>query len=197
MARTITIKDARNKFDKLRKQLKDMNGRTNVVVGITSAAGGEVMTYANANEFGAHIKPRSFSVTTYKQVNKSGTGYNKKGRFVKASKANFAETHQASHNGYNIPARPFMRTYYDENMEKIARFAESRFLRVLADNDLTIDGAFNAIGLFVQNGIKKQIRTASQWATPNARSTIRKKGSSKPLIDHGIMINSVTFDIRK
>ncbi len=193
----VKIKDNNRNWEKLKKSFKQA-GNKYVVTGITNAAGGEVLTYANTNEFGATIKPRSYTVTNYKQLNKAGTGFNKKGRFVKKEKSNFAETFEASHNGYQIPSRPFMRHYFDNNIDNLTKFASKAFRKLLANPEsMSVDQVLNAIGLYAQNGVKDSIRTAHSWAVPNAPSTIRQKGSDKPLIDHSIMINSVTYELRR
>ena len=51
----------------------------------------------------------------------------------------------------------------------------------------------NAAGVFMVDGVKKSI-SGDAW-TPNSPVTIALKGSSKPLIDTGVMLNSVTFAI--
>lgn len=94
----------------------------------------------------------------------------------------------------SIPARPFMRTAFDENVDKIfQRFYKGR--RGIVDGLINQDQAMNDIGLYMQTLIKKSI-TNGDWAS-NAPYTVKQKGSSKPLIDTGIMLNSVTFAIRK
>lgn len=197
MARRRTIiKDDRRGLDELRRDLKRLAGRKYVVVGLTHAAGGEVLTYANSNEFGAVIKPHTRTITMIRSRRTHKLVKHQKALTSKASWAYYANDYEAKYKGHAIPARPFMRTYYDTNLKKIGDFAANQFLRLLTTSGVTPDQTFSAIGLYVQNGIKNQIRTAKNWAVPNAPSTIRKKGSDKPLIDHGIMINNVTFDIR-
>lgn len=190
----IRIKDNRKNLDELREKVKTAR-RKHVVTGLTHAAGGEVITYGISNEFGARIKGRQGTITTYRRVNGDGN-LARNGRFVKRSKSNFSQVHSVTYKGHNIPARPFMRTYYDNNLDKIGKFAEQRFRDFLFKPGVSLDSVFSAIGLYVQNGIKNQIRTSKAWAVPNAPSTIKQKGSDKPLVDHGIMINNVTFDIR-
>lgn len=188
MARRRTIiRDDRRGFDDLRRELRQLAGRQHVVIGITHEAGGEVLEYANANEFGTR-------------------------------------------DGH-IPSRPFMRTYYDTNLKKIGDFAANQFLKMITQRGISVTATFESIGLYVQNGVKGQIRNSPKWAKPNAPYTVYKKlmknraavgryvgmklhdrgehhyvskilaqsgpSGTKPLIDHGIMINSVTFDIRR
>lgn len=93
----------------------------------------------------------------------------------------------------SIPARPFMRNYVDNNTDRLIRFMANGVTQISLGNATTM-GLLNALGLEMQNGIKRSI-TGGDFA-PNAPYTIQKKGSNKPLIDTGIMLNSVTFAIR-
>lgn len=214
------VRDKRSNLDKLRKQLEGLD-RKFVVAGIVGMpqstgllASQHVIGYASVQEFGATIKPGTYSVTTYKRIKKNAetmSAFDKngkkrkthlnKGRFVTAKKAQtgkgtyMSETFTGDHNGYNIPSRPFLRSWYDTNLTALIKFAETEIVRTLMKGQ-PAEVTLNRIGVFAQAGIRKRIRTARSWARPLAPSTIKKKGSSAPLIDSGIMINSVSFDIR-
>lgn len=93
----------------------------------------------------------------------------------------------------NIPSRPFMRDSADKHMEAINHM-------LMAQKDALLKGAtareiLNTIGLFQQDLVQTEIDQGDFVA--NARSTIRKKGSDKPLIDTGTMKNSVHYYIVK
>lgn len=194
MASRVTIRDNRRGLDQLKRELKAARRRY-VVIGITNQAGGEVLTYANANEFGARIKQHTTgTITQYRNI-KTNKLTSKKKAMARPDK-HYAKDYTVQFKGHTIPSRPFMRSYYDENLKKIGDFAERQFLMLLTTDSGSVDQVFNAIGLFVQNGVKNRIRTSKSWAVPNSPFTIAKKGSDKPLVDHGIMINSVTFDLR-
>ena len=92
------------------------------------------------------------------------------------------------------PARPFMRQYFDGNLNRLTRFASNGVTQVSLGN-ATFEQFLNAVGLEMVNGIKKSINSGN--FAPNHPYTIEKKGSDKPLIDTGVMLNSVTFAIRK
>lgn len=93
----------------------------------------------------------------------------------------------------NIPSRPFMRDSVDKHMEAINHM-------LMAQKDVLLDGAtakaiLNTVGLFQQDLIQTEIEQGDFIA--NAPSTIKKKGSDKPLIDTGTMKNSVHYYIVK
>lgn len=83
-----------------------------------------------------------------------------------------------------IPTRPFLRQTLAENQKKyIELFAE------LINRGFSIEQAYNQIALIAQGDVQQNI-VNGDWAA-NAESTIKRKGSSKPLIDTGKMRQSV------
>jgi hypothetical protein len=93
-----------------------------------------------------------------------------------------------------IPARPFMSTTYDENVDKTYELIE-RMAGQLMDSKLSTKQLLDRLGLWYSSQIKKTIRRAKEWAVPNAPGTIAQKGSSSPLIDTGRMLNAVNFEV--
>ena len=90
------------------------------------------------------------------------------------------------------PARPFMRRSADEGEAAVAAYAR-RLAGAVIDGRMKPDGLLTALGLFFQSRVRATIRSAFRWAAPNAPSTIRRKGSSRPLIDSGAMVGAVDF----
>lgn len=91
------------------------------------------------------------------------------------------------------PARPFLRKSVDENTDKIKAMC-ARQLRRLAQG-ASAEDILKKLGEFQVERIQRKISDGS--FEPNAESTIRKKKSSKPLIDSGKMRQSVHFVIRE
>lgn len=91
------------------------------------------------------------------------------------------------------PARPFMRKSVDENKDKIKAMC-ARQLKRLAQG-ASAEDILEKIGVFQKGLIQRKIVDGT--FEPNAASTIRKKGSSRPLIDTGRMRQSVNFIIRR
>lgn len=93
----------------------------------------------------------------------------------------------------NIPSRPFMRDSVDKHIPAINHM-------LMAQKDALLEGAsareiLETAGLFQQDLIQTEIEQGDFVA--NAASTIRKKGSDKPLIDTGTMKDSVHYQIVK
>lgn len=92
-----------------------------------------------------------------------------------------------------IPSRPFLRKSVDENKDRI-----DSAIRDAVGLMFTGGGAkdvYSQIGLFQKDLVQEKILTGS--FAPNAPSTIKKKGSSKPLVDTGRMLQSVNYVIKK
>lgn len=92
--------------------------------------------------------------------------------------------------GWRIQPRPAFRAATDGNREKLKAFKERVYNEFLLGR-LTPKQALDEIGLWMQAQIRGSILRGG-WA-PNKPSTIKAKGSSKPLIDTGQEINSVTW----
>ena len=98
----------------------------------------------------------------------------------------------------SIPARPFVRQMADSKRQEIGRITEIE-MRALGRGDGRRRARASAkrIGALQARLLRTTIREASQWAAPLDESTIRAKGSSRPLIDTGTLVNSVSFRVEK
>lgn len=87
------------------------------------------------------------------------------------------------------PERSFIRTSFDENLEKINQM-KIKLYNMIVDGKMTVHRALGIMGEAHVNHIKRKIRDIHE--PPNAPSTIaRKKGADNPLIDTAQMLNSV------
>lgn len=93
----------------------------------------------------------------------------------------------------SIPSRPFMRDSVDKHIPAINHM-------LMVQKDALLEGAtakdiLSTVGLFQQDLVQTEIEQGDFVA--NKKSTIKKKGSDKPLIDTGTMKNSVHYQIVK
>jgi hypothetical protein len=93
-----------------------------------------------------------------------------------------------------IPERPFLRMSVDDNEDKIATFMKKAAMEVI-NNGKTAQEVLKEVGAFQKGIVQQEIREGS--FEPNSPATIKKKGSSKPLIDTGLMRQSVNFVIKE
>jgi phage gpG-like protein len=91
-----------------------------------------------------------------------------------------------------IPPRPFIRSTMDEKKDFFSQLTYKAMVRITSLNADPI-GQLNKIGLVIAESIKAKI-TAIR-TPPNAPSTIKGKGSSKPLIDTGRMRASIRHQV--
>ena len=83
-----------------------------------------------------------------------------------------------------IPSRPFLRQTLAENQEKYTALFVKLF-----EGGVSIDQIYEQIALIAQGDVQQNIANG-KW-TANAPSTIKRKKSSKPLIDTGKLRQSV------
>lgn len=83
-----------------------------------------------------------------------------------------------------IPSRPFLRQTLAENQEKYTTLFVKLF-----ESGVSIDQIYEQIALIAQGDVQQNI-VNGKWAA-NAPSTIKRKKSSKPLIDTGKLRQSV------
>lgn len=101
----------------------------------------------------------------------------------------FARDGSASvHEHPGIPQRSFIRAWFDENQDFIRETIRSQMLLVVAGK-ITLEQAKDRIALAFEGSVKQRI--ARGIDPPLAPSTVRKKGSSKQLIDKGQLRNAV------
>lgn len=91
------------------------------------------------------------------------------------------------------PSRPFLRMSVDENKDKIKNMCSAMAEDVAKGG--TAEQALKKLGVFGVSLVQEKI--VSGTFEPNAPSTIRKKGSDKPLIDTSNMRQSVKYVIRR
>lgn len=87
-----------------------------------------------------------------------------------------------------IPQRSFIRAWYDENQDFIAKTLQSQ-LKLAVSGKISTEVAAERIALAFEGSVKQRISRGIP--PPNAQSTIERKGSSKPLIDTGQLRNAI------
>jgi hypothetical protein len=85
-----------------------------------------------------------------------------------------------------------VRGFADGQREQIAKTME-KLGGLVTGGKLKAEDAIKRLGEYGQSGIKSYIRNGT--FTPNADSTVAKKGSSMPLIDTGTLRNSIRYQV--
>lgn len=94
----------------------------------------------------------------------------------------------------NIPARPFMHQTRERNEKRVLGLSK-KLLKNLSNGSTTAMDAIKKLGVTYE-GAMKRIFIEGSFA-PNALSTIRKKKSSRPLIDTSLLRQSIKFKVAK
>ena len=103
---------------------------------------------------------------------------------------------KASANEYgskSTPERPFMRTALDANANKYFDIFEDGFAEGVDGDTRAGTASALEVGIEARNDIIESIQSGA-W-TPNAPSTVKAKGSSKPLVDTGELQRAVNFKV--
>ena len=114
--------------------------------------------------------------------------------------ADYARVNEFGSFSKNIPARPFLRTAFDNYYKELERSFVAVFRNVLFGKTKK-DNALGMLGLKMVAVVRKNI-VNGDWK-PNAPSVYKakmrkgkgKSGSPKPLIDTSTMLNSITHKV--
>ncbi|MDE9549246.1 hypothetical protein, partial [Xenorhabdus bovienii] len=142
--------------------------------------------------FGAEIKVPAKTVTVYRKIEADGS-FARNGKFVKASKSNFSTTHTVPAHTINMPERSFLRSTFNEKKGDYAKDLTKEIQSELL-NDGDPVKAFDKLGEKVAGDVKAKILSGVEPAL--SPKTIKRKGSSKPLIDTGQLLQSITYEVR-
>ncbi|TFL14215.1 hypothetical protein CSC67_08670 [Pusillimonas caeni] len=92
-----------------------------------------------------------------------------------------------------IPARPFMGDAAQKYRRDIGTVMDHLARKV--EDGADPDAALQTLGQWYQGRQQAHIRSGE--FKPNAPATIKKKGSSVPLVDKGRLVNSVRYEVVK
>lgn len=193
--------------DKLEQKLREIAaqaGKANTVrVGFLADAtypdGTPVALIAATNEYGGTVNVPEHDTTIFRKINAKGDFSAGKldeegnrigaSQFVKASKSNYATTHRVDAYTITIPARPFFRSMIQQHKGEWS--GDLGKIIKGANYDSTI--ALGRMGKHIGDQLQESIR---EFDSPkDAKSTIKKKGFDKTLIETSTMLQSVDFEV--
>lgn len=191
---TVSMIGAQQVEKALKDLQKKLEGKERVLVGVPSGAGAyedglTIATIAAVNEFGAkdikHKGGVSYGYNTQKDAEEGRV------RFLKSGEG-FMELGKTGAYSGSIPARPFLRPGVENVAPTLVLLAEVQIPKVLS-GELTMLQILQQMGQMAEDGVRTQITNLKD--PPNAKSTIRKKGSDNPLIDTGNLRQSIRYVI--
>lgn len=106
--------------------------------------------------------------------------------------AMIAAVHEFGSPSQGIPERPFLRVSIEANKPKYAKISASGLRQILRGKSST-DAVLAAMGEAAVGDVKQRIRSGD--FAPLKPATIKRKGSSRPLIDTGQMEQSIAWEL--
>ena len=107
-----------------------------------------------------------------------------------------AAIHEFGSPAANIPERSFLRRTFEVKEKEFAAITRKLATQIIK-TDMTIDKALNILGAWGSAEVKKFVTVGDNVKPALKKATIDRKGSSRPLIDTGRMINSVQWEVEK
>jgi hypothetical protein len=93
-----------------------------------------------------------------------------------------------------IPSRSFLRSTFEARREELAEMGRE-FIEKVVDGKLDLAIALGRMGAWLANKVKRAITDGTGIEPENRPSTVRKKGSSRPLVDTGRMLAAITWSV--
>lgn len=177
--------------DQVSKELGKLRSGKFVTVGIHEEAGDvesgdlTMASLGAIHEFGADIDHPGG--TSYGYASKAAADRDEV-RFLKTG-SGYMELGVTQPHKIEIPARPWLEPGVVSATEEVTRAIEDGIA-----TDQSMDQILEAVGVVAAGAVK--VYMTELKTPPNAASTIRKKGSSNPLIDTGAMRASVTYQVQ-
>ena len=125
-------------------------------------------------------------------IKKGGTGKKSESKGKGATVLEYAIFNE--YGTSRIPKRPFFRLSVgtQKAQNEIKEYLNTQIENIIS-GELTGQGAYDNLGTFVVQKIKKTIMSGN--FAPNDAKTVKRKGSSTPLIDTHSLYNSISYEI--
>lgn len=95
-----------------------------------------------------------------------------------------------------IPQRSFLRSTYDEQINKWRRFIETTIKSILKLDVAAPVKEWDKLGHLAVGKVRQKL--SSNIPPPNAPATVKKKGEGKTtLFDTGALLKAITYEVRR
>jgi len=96
--------------------------------------------------------------------------------------------------GLGVPERPWLSTAIDDNRDEIEDMTDRLYDGILAGR-VTTERSLRLIGQNLEDRIKGKINEGDGAWPALSDATIERKGSAKPLVDTGQMVQSIRYRV--
>ena len=138
--------------------------------------GTSIAYIAAINEFGGSWQMPAREATIYRKINARTGAFLRGGKFVKRKVSNYATTHAVGAYAHTQPPRPFFRRMIAANKGTWGATLAALFKKGKFDPQRALD----RLGFEIEGQLQDSIKALV--SPPLAKSTVRAKGFSKPLI---------------
>ena len=108
------------------------------------------------------------------------------------SVAMIAAVHEYGSPDQGIPERPFLRVAIQKNRLKYVRLNRINLVKMM-HGQMGMEQALGQLGKMAKGDVQAEIKSGD--FTPLKEATIKRKGSSRPLIDTGQMVQSMQWEL--
>jgi hypothetical protein len=98
--------------------------------------------------------------------------------------------------GGNVPERSFLRSTLRVNREKY-KATIAAGVQAIAKGRATLHQVLEVVGMQAAHDVKARITQGAGIPPPLAPATVAAKGSSRPLVDTGQLVNSITHRVER
>jgi hypothetical protein len=102
--------------------------------------------------------------------------------------------HEHGSFAYQVPARPIIEPAIEDAKASIGKLLIQAAKSAMNGQPFASD--LQNAGIYASNEVKGWFTNAKNGWPPNSESTIKRKKSSKPLIDTGALRQSITYIVR-
>lgn len=195
MATSVTGFDNSDHFMKVSK---DVANKT-IVAGVP-VNNNKLNMIALVQETGKHIQAKNYPYLVIPTANAEGkktseiVGLYRRGHALginDPSQSNGFRVMFVLRKSVDIPARPFMRLTLNHHADEWTELFAKTFLQVALDPNKSADDIFKTVGKQMVTDLKDTLAKLSQPA--NAPLTAERKGFNNPLIDTGLLRDSIDY----
>ena len=95
-----------------------------------------------------------------------------------------------------IPERSFIRRTFNEKQKQL-KSVVGKLATDVVEREKSVESALDQLGAWGAAQVKNTITRGKGVPPPNAPETVAKKGSSRPLVDTGRLVDAIQWEVEK
>lgn len=113
------------------------------------------------------------------------------------TQAELAAVHEFGSPDRGIPERSFLRSTFESvDTKRLQKNFTARVMRAIVRGKLTPEQGVDNLGEWGVLQVRNAITVGEGISPANAEATIAKKGSSRPLVDTGSLVQSISHEVK-